>query len=470
MQCIPSLITSHNFRTSLLESHLERREQESEDEDSDDEAAQEDAQIPNQDDSDSETEESFIETLEQPKPKKKKQKKHHDPDERRPLADHRQPKRSNYHSSSMPRTTKAAARAARAAENRAPPPPDQEDAATLKRKLEESQAQVAALLKQPAAKKKGAKKTGTERAVETEVKKATAEFLWPYVKFITSEKKLKALTGKLFDKMDLLEKEGKEGPDLEVAKKIWVAEWADTVRIAYNSHRNYVNQQLLDVCKPYLLDGSFADQLPTPEQLKQVVLRKGMAKNAADRVDLLKFFVFYWAKFLPTVAGRDRWGPNEKYYQCIWEATRKDPGKKDGEDLPCVTESDEAFLVALYTNVYKKWVYKFHTVPDPNLQDKNHPDMATPYTNPKGGQVRFGGWYDEGIKAFKKLKKDITDTRKKRYTQDLENEVLRLVRELVDRDTYDAEQAAKKKKRKGKKKAVQEDEDEELDDDIEKWE
>ena len=364
----------------------------------------------------------------------------------------------------MPKNTKNSSKSARSAARRGADDEDREDAQALKRKLELAEAQVQALLKQPTRKKKGAKKSGTELAMQSEIKKASTKFLWPTVKFITSDKRLTKMTERLFDVMDLQEKEGKSGTDLEVTKQIWVQNWKDTVRVGYNEHRNYVNQQLLEVVKPSMEAGTYEDDLPTPEQLELVASRKGMAKNAADRDANLTHFVWFWNKFLPCVCGNERWGPNQKWYFTIQDAP-------DVDDVPGVTESDEAYIVVLYANMYKRWIYTKHLEPDIKKQDSNHADMQTPYTNSKCGQAKFGGWKPEGIAAFSEIKKAVREGRKKRGTPELEAEGLKLVRELVKRDEYDEEQAAKKtKKKKGKNKAVPVDDDEDLDDDMDQWE
>ena len=298
--------------------------------------------------------------------------------------------------------------------------------------------------KGPAKKKKKSNMSATDRAMMAEVKKGTNEFLFPTLKFLDDDTQ-KAATEKLFDYLDLKEKEGKEGPALEIVKQIWVQEWMETVREQYNSQQNYVTQLLHDLLVP-LLKANKLDAVPTPAQLELVAKRQGMGAKDPDAVLLRATFGFYWDKLVPTVAGFSSWGPNFRYYQCMTDA-KKDP--MDPKSRPCVTDSDEAFLVALYTNMYNKWVYTYNTCHlAKKTPDKDAPEMKTPYTNPKSGQVKFGGWTEDGKKAFQKLKKEIKDERKKKHVKALEEEVLLIVRGSNNWDEVDKKREEGKKKRK----------------------
>ena len=126
-----------------------------------------------------------------------------------------------------------------------------QDAAALQQELVQTQQALRAALssKKKTSKKGKPEKNGYESAMETEIKKAVVAHLWPHCKFITTEQRLTVITGKLFDEMDLKEKEGLSETDLKLKKAVWVSTWEDTVRSAFNGHRNYVQEQVMGVFK-----------------------------------------------------------------------------------------------------------------------------------------------------------------------------------------------------------------------------
>ena len=317
--------------------------------------------------------------------------------------------------------------------------------------VEELNAQIAFLTKQlksvvkdevPISKK--SKIGSSSKAMANEVKKATVEFCWPKVKFLNDPEMLNQMTINLFNYMDLQEKEGLEGEELEVAKALWVKKWRDTVRKAYNTHRNYVQQQVHDLMKP-LFEGKKDHDLPTPEEVYKVVKREGLQEGDPEEMErLLTIFLVYWERFLPCVCGVSRWGPNQKYYQTIRDG-RLVP--EDPESPPCVTAGDEAYFAVLYENSFKKWEYSYNICHFANKKpDDNAPEMVTPYTNPKSGQTPFGGWLQEGKNKFIEIKKQVVEGRKGEHVKQLEEEVLESVRKNANRDEVD-----KKRKEKGKK-------------------
>ena len=123
----------------------------------------------------------------------------------------------------------------------------------------------------------------TSKAMANEIKTAIVEFCWPKVKFITDNDMLNKMTMNLFNYMDLQEKEGLEAPDLEVARALWVKKWRNTVRKAYNMHRNYVQQQVHELVKPRF-QAKKEHGLPTPNKIYKIVKREGM--NEGDQKEM----------------------------------------------------------------------------------------------------------------------------------------------------------------------------------------
>ena len=78
----------------------------------------------------------------------------------------------------------------------------------------------------------------------------------------------------------------------------------------------------------------------------------------------------------------------------------------------------------------------------------NDPNVEVKWTNPRAGQVKFGGWLPAGKKAFKDLKAGIVKARKEAHVPDLEDAILKLVRQANDRDAVDAKRAESKNRKK----------------------
>ncbi len=143
----------------------------------------------------------------------------------------------------------------------------------------------------------------------------------------------------------------------------------------------------------------------------------------------------------------------------------------DSKSMPCVTVSDEAFLVALVENSYDKWVYMFKdlkgdTKAIADAKKNKLPVFDTKHTNPRAGQSKFGGWKPEGRNRVKALKKKINEARKGDHVAELEDKILKMVRSEHDQDEKDKKRAASGRKRKSPVAAVVE---ENIPDDIAAW-
>jgi len=274
------------------------------------------------------------------------------------------------------------------------------------------------------------------------------------VKFIEDDRRLHILTGKLFDSMDLQEKEGKSGEELKMIRDLWIQKWADDLREIYNNHRNYVQQQLVDRFKHAVLQGTHQEDFPCPDELRALCLRDKALFKGTNQERHKKLMVVFWKVMLPCVTGDKRWGPEKRNYQKLSEAKMR---TFDPESAPCVTESDEAYLQVLYENNYKKWIHMYSPPPHGLGGDKkviaekkkaNDPNMEVKWTNPRAGQVKFGGWLPAGKKAFKDLKAGIVKARKEAHVPDLKDAILQLVRQASDWDAIDQKRAASKNRKK----------------------
>ena len=452
MQTKPPIITI------LITGHRDESEEES--------VREEDAQDPDQY-SEEDEEETFFQQPERPhkkKPKQKHRSSRSSSTERAPLRnlDHQENRRSG---SNMSGNGRCAVRTTGATTNGG------QDAAALQQELVQTQQALRAALssKKKTSKKGKPEKNGYESAMETEIKKAVVAHLWPHCKFITTEQRLTVITGKLFDEMDLKEKEGLSETDLELKKTVWVSTWEDTVRSAFNGHRNYVQEQVMGVFKKAIMEEKYDPDYPAPKDMVLLACRSKMTQEeSADWEYYRGLFVKYWNELLPCVSGNQRWGPGKRCYQTIC-AARMDPS--DSKSMPCVTVSDEAFLVALVENSYDKWVYMFKDLKgDPkaiaDAKKNKLPVFDTKYTNPRAGQSKFGGWKPEGRNRVKTLKKKIMEAREREHVAKLEDEILKMVRSEHDQDEKDQKRAASGRKRKSLVTAVV---DKNIPDDIADW-
>jgi len=316
--------------------------------------------------------------------------------------------------------------------------------------------------------KKQPLKAGTESATVKEIQKVTKQFLFPKVKVLKNEKELLKATRIIMEHLDLQNHNGLEGQDLDTAQQIWINEHKDYVRQAINSARNYVNQEVQKVMGQAVEDGRL-HTYPDVETIMKCALRDDI-QDLDDEADLtcLKLpqakdepdeeykareakcqdleariavrdqmrvkFDNYLDHLLPKVSGFKHYGPKTRY-QFVPSYTMRGPQEFDQEgdpDVPLVTASDEAFLVALFENSYKRWKYCKECELDSKEEDKKHPDWDTKYTNLKGGQKLFGGWETVGRKRINFIKGEIDANRKenKNYVVEVEEAAIKRLRAL----------------------------------------
>ena len=157
------------------------------------------------------------------------------------------------------------------------------------------------------------------------------------------------------------------------------------------------------------------------------------------------------------ICGIERWPETVKHYELLSYS-------KDDKGLPTVGPTDEAFLVLLWENNYKKWTYEFTKTRIDNQklltkdQKEENPEewatqqeeMNTPYTTSKAGRMRFGGWNDQAKKKFSKMVKQIRKQRveNKDYIKKVEEAALDRIRKKYNRDQIDERRRKKRKKDK----------------------
>lgn len=289
---------------------------------------------------------------------------------------------------------------------------------------------------------------GTNRAMQREVHKCTKQKLWKICKFLRSQGKLDKATKFVMEKLQLAEMDGLEGSDLVDAQETWKATFSKSVRTALNKQRNYVQQELRELMEKEVFQKGKEDEFPDEKQILDIAMRNKLddATPKEERALYEKLFDNYWNILTPKVAGHFAWGPNKRHYELM------SSGKEDDDSENYVSPSDEAFLVLIWLNCYKKWRYREllkRDEPEKELEE-DHDDMKTPYTDAKGGQKIFGGWNEAGITKFRELEKAIKENREteKKYIEEVEQQALERIRKVEKVAEKDASRKTKKRKKK----------------------
>ena len=308
--------------------------------------------------------------------------------------------------------------------------------------------------------------TTNATAMGREVTKTAKKKLWKRCKFIYGDKTLRKGCKFVISQLELAEFQGLEGPKLKEAQERFIAEHKNSVRLAINKQRNYVQQELRDFMMNEFKEGR-AGEYPNVEEMEQLVLRN-MLDDETEEAVLRRYealFDKYW-NLLAKVANHSSWNPFKRHFFLIssdgWE---DEPGPND----TYVTASDEAFLLTIWKNCYNKWLYKATQIRENKDIDENDPAMETPFTDAKSGQKKYGGWKDEGIKYYEKWHKAIRKNREdfKEYLLAVEKEALGRIRKENGLEEEVPEEAPKKET--GKRKASEISEKDVDEDNMEDW-
>jgi hypothetical protein len=402
---------------------------------------------------------------------------------RRPLAnsfhENRRAQREDLHpNSEMVRTgsqrranMRAAAQAKLAAKKKNDQSEDEEQEALAEKEKEnaELKAKLARVTKQIQLERNGkmGKQTTNQEAMSREVQKCAKQKLWKVCKFIKNEKKLRKATRFVMKQLELADFVGLEGKDLINAEEDWIATYKEDVRKALNKQRNYVQQECRDLMMQVFKDNKTAE-FPNHQELKELCHRDKLDLETpeAERKVYQTKFDNYVDVLLPKVAGHQAWNPNHRHYSLVSTGGLDDDGQGGGY----VTPSDEAFLVTLWKNCYAKWLYKHKCKQEGTEVDPDHADMKTPFTNPKAGQKKYGGWTPEGVEYYDHAEAAIAKNRvdQKDYIKQVEELALDRIREK--QQVAEKEASRKTKKVTGKRKSAALDEDEDDDEeDFSNW-
>ena len=238
------------------------------------------------------------------------------------------------------------------------------------------------------------------------------------------------VTGRIFDKWNLKEFEGLTGKALKDARATWVQNNKEGVREGYLVHHNYVQGQVRDLVVSMVMHG---EEVPTPNQILMCATRDIKLREQANHW----IFMMHWDDFLPRLLGETFWGKKHRHNKTISKATIDHT--LDGQK--CVTESTEAHFVALCESCYKKWLHmgkqKAGNQKEKVVVDRKAKEMESKFIKANQGQSMWGGWTDEGVDYFAKVREQVKAGRDQDHVEALEEECLLRIRKqekLVDDD------------------------------------
>jgi len=323
-------------------------------------------------------------------------------------------------------------------------------------------------------------------AMIAQVKKVTSKELWKHCKFFKNEDFLRKGTNFVMQKLELAELEGLSQKERIKREEIWKEVHAPYVREALNKHRNYVSGEIQKVVWNALTTDQEAT-LPNPQEIKLLMTRDQLDESTDDTVreDMERKFVTYVNVLLPKVAGNKWWGPAVRHYY-LPSFHKHDVFVPEGSGLECsvdaVSASDEAFLVVVFENSHAKWKAQADKYKKSVLDNQadheveifvpknDKTDYQLPCTNAKAGNLKFGGWKENGIKAFDRYKDKVEKSREDNpdFNKSVEEDCLVQIQKaegILEGD----DKAPKGKKKKGKSHNVFAEEDAGAEDDFDLW-
>lgn len=127
----------------------------------------------------------------------------------------------------------------------------------------------------------------------------------------------------------------------------------------------------------------------TPEELAD-------PKNLKSK----NLLIWYYDRYLPAAARKEYWGDDNRYYKLY-----TDKINLKGKQKVLVTISSEAFGLLQLRNCAKKWKNIFvlketegaMAVIPTKKTDKESENYKAEWTDPKIGQVKYGGWHPRAI-------------------------------------------------------------------------
>jgi hypothetical protein len=245
---------------------------------------------------------------------------------------------------------------------------------------------------------------------------------------------------------DWQKKHGGKTPDSEAYKREinqFIVTYGTTITKCINEYRSTCQSQMKQAWTKLLKAGKRA---PTPAQLLQVALRKGLflkSDSEEDKKQKQEWFLWYWDKLLPRAAGKGNWNESKRHYGTLSTFCPKNQPK-----LLAITSATESSTNVMYENVYSRWLYEHLQDESKAFKDPKNPAMCPKYSDCKVGQNKWGGWGTAGRRRYYELLGQFKEARRSKYSRKVEDWALKTLRERHDIAQKEAKRAMKGRKRK----------------------
>ena len=278
--------------------------------------------------------------------------------------------------------------------------------------------------------------------IQSKVEQVTKTLLWRTVKFMTCPEDLGNAVDKVIDFGKFC-----EGMSTTL-KDSFAVTYSQIIKKALNSQRNYLTQELKKIAFKVFLEKNL--ELPKTDVWLACAMRNVPEVNDPK-------FKLYWTLLLRTLVDAKVWS-KDVYYYTTPLAARMDPNDKTSKKL--FTVSHEAMICVVWENNWEKWQdqYKFTQLAE--NKGKPQPNLPGKWTRSDTGQAEWGGWLEDGLKAYNAYKKSIREGRDGRMDEVLayEDKILAELRKDVgiEADSHEAQLRMNraKKRRKNSEKPV----------------
>ena len=148
-------------------------------------------------------------------------------------------------------------------------------------------------------------------------------------------------------------------------------------------------------------------------------------KESDEYKEKVKILTWYCDVYLEAAAGKEFYGSGKRFYERATASTWlvDDFGSKKRK-VKVVPVQSEALGRVMYHNCHEKWLHicpmkakhgKDWPIPKKTKENKDDPKIkkyhTTLYSNPDAGQVKGGGWSDEGYEKYDECVADIKKIR-----------------------------------------------------------
>jgi hypothetical protein len=261
--------------------------------------------------------------------------------------------------------------------------------------------------------------------IQTKVEQVTKSILWRTTKFMTCPEDLANAVDKVIVAGGFC-----DGMSATLRDSFAVT-YAQIVKKALNSQRNYLTQELKKIAFKVFLDKGM--ELPMPNVFLSCAMRQVPEVNKPK-------FKLHWTQVLRALVDAKIWSKDVFYYTTPL-AARMDPN--DAKSKKLFTVSHEAMLCVVWDNNWKKWQDQCAFAQNPDNKGKSQPNLPGKWTRSDTGQAEWGGWSKDGLLAFNNYKKIIREGRDGRMDEirKYEDEILGELRREVglEADSHEAQ-------------------------------